>query len=460
MYKLEVTLKQHTPLIHFQHDQEGATLRASEVKPKLDRFILTKLGNGDYNKGKDKAKKNGWLIGVKPEDKIEYEKHYALNYKMNFFIGKIQEEYFIATNLIEDFVNLLEARGIKTIPQSLYFAQEKQNNGIVGHWGVNEKNWKLIPQKGILCKDNVEMKIFCLLSDLRKYIGENIREFFYVENFGTRQNKGFGSFQVENITPKEIEKEQISIESALKNNFDFVYKYNYFIPEDNYLQESFKIIQNDYQLLKAGKNHGRYAKSKLFLYGISLKNPIRWEKRIIKREIYRLSQSSNDEYQKFPYTLFVRGNNSNTFGKLNTDQKWFDKKSEFDYKYLRAVLGIAEQFEFIIYDPSEKNNKSKKKYIVKLKDSSGKIERFKSPLTFKIIDKRIYLLGNELPGNLRGDFSLFISVKGDDEYSEERKIKLTEEKISIPENFSIKDFIEFAMSDKTNGENLNYTKIL
>jgi len=51
MYNFKITLKQHTPLIHFQHDQEGATLRASEVKPKLDRFILTKLGNGDYENG-------------------------------------------------------------------------------------------------------------------------------------------------------------------------------------------------------------------------------------------------------------------------------------------------------------------------------------------------------------------------------------------------------------------------
>jgi hypothetical protein len=43
MYKLKFTLKQHTPLIHFQHDQAGATLRATEVKPKLDQFIIEKL---------------------------------------------------------------------------------------------------------------------------------------------------------------------------------------------------------------------------------------------------------------------------------------------------------------------------------------------------------------------------------------------------------------------------------
>ncbi|HIC77953.1 MAG TPA: hypothetical protein EYP02_02105, partial [Sulfurovum sp.] len=39
-FKLEFSLKQHTPLIHFQSEQFGATLRATELKPKLDRFLL------------------------------------------------------------------------------------------------------------------------------------------------------------------------------------------------------------------------------------------------------------------------------------------------------------------------------------------------------------------------------------------------------------------------------------
>lgn len=34
------TLIAQTPMIHFQHDQKGATLRATEVKPKLDRYLL------------------------------------------------------------------------------------------------------------------------------------------------------------------------------------------------------------------------------------------------------------------------------------------------------------------------------------------------------------------------------------------------------------------------------------
>ena len=38
-FKVEFTLRQHTPIIHFQSDQSGATLRATELKPKFDRFL-------------------------------------------------------------------------------------------------------------------------------------------------------------------------------------------------------------------------------------------------------------------------------------------------------------------------------------------------------------------------------------------------------------------------------------
>ena len=57
MHKLEIKLKQHTPLIHFQHDQDGATLRASEVKPKLDKYILRLLTPEEIGQGE----REGWI---------------------------------------------------------------------------------------------------------------------------------------------------------------------------------------------------------------------------------------------------------------------------------------------------------------------------------------------------------------------------------------------------------------
>ena len=42
-FKLELRLEAQMPMVHFQSQMAGATIRASEVKPKLDRFILEKL---------------------------------------------------------------------------------------------------------------------------------------------------------------------------------------------------------------------------------------------------------------------------------------------------------------------------------------------------------------------------------------------------------------------------------
>lgn len=38
-YKLTFKLKQHTPYIHFQHNHIGATLRASDLKPRIDKYL-------------------------------------------------------------------------------------------------------------------------------------------------------------------------------------------------------------------------------------------------------------------------------------------------------------------------------------------------------------------------------------------------------------------------------------
>ena len=76
--KLKVQLEAQSPIIHFQHDQAGATLRASEVKPKLDRFLLNKM---EQEAGKRVAvlkKDNGYAVMFTDKE------HNALNYRMNF----------------------------------------------------------------------------------------------------------------------------------------------------------------------------------------------------------------------------------------------------------------------------------------------------------------------------------------------------------------------------------------
>ena len=40
-YKMTIKLLAQSPMIHFQGKIDGATLRGSELKPKLDRFLIS-----------------------------------------------------------------------------------------------------------------------------------------------------------------------------------------------------------------------------------------------------------------------------------------------------------------------------------------------------------------------------------------------------------------------------------
>ena len=73
-FKLEFKLKQHTPLIHFQHDQSGATLRATELKPKLDKFVLMKIGKDLYEKFFKNYTIKQWDLSPKDLDKTVMER--------------------------------------------------------------------------------------------------------------------------------------------------------------------------------------------------------------------------------------------------------------------------------------------------------------------------------------------------------------------------------------------------
>jgi hypothetical protein len=147
----KVELKQHTPLIHFQHGQEGATLRASDLKPKLDRYLLNKLP--DYQK---------YLVGGGFAD----PDHQALDYKVH-----IVAEGKSLSPII---------KGERSIP--MFFANmgdDFDNRGLVTHRRVSLEFHSFYPA----LLDAIEL---------------NIGAFFTCTNFGMRSTKGFGSFTVEN----------------------------------------------------------------------------------------------------------------------------------------------------------------------------------------------------------------------------------------------------------------------
>lgn len=183
MKTLKVTLKQHTPLIHFQHDQEGATLRASEVKPKLDRYILSKLGDGDYEKGIGEARNYGWLIGK--------GKHTALDYKIRI----VSKERIMDINL-----NSSLNRDRKWTTEKFPL--------LLANMGGRDFKDELV---NFSLSKAVVIDLMTRNDELYNELIKQIPYFFANTNFGQRANKGFGSFTVEEI--KAYDDKEFKIDS-------------------------------------------------------------------------------------------------------------------------------------------------------------------------------------------------------------------------------------------------------
>jgi len=141
-FKVEFTLKQHTPIIHFQSEQSGATLRATELKPKFDKFLLDKVEGLPY-----KENANG---------------HKSLDYKV-----KIEPNISKASDINQK--------------ESLFF----------GNMGDGEdKKYKSYTKP-------FKIEFFSFNNKIRDAIGKHFEAFLANTNFGTRQSKGFGSFYIE-----------------------------------------------------------------------------------------------------------------------------------------------------------------------------------------------------------------------------------------------------------------------
>ena len=133
-----IELKQHTPIIHFQPDQKGATLRATELKPKLDKYIK-KIYSLDLKKnlryqlkisGSDKIhvsdpSKDGLYFGDIGTDKNTIKKEGVLHNKITLRIN---------TYFDQDLYDKIQA----ALP--VCFAMENFGTKIKGGWGITE--WK------------------------------------------------------------------------------------------------------------------------------------------------------------------------------------------------------------------------------------------------------------------------------------------------------------------------------
>ena len=424
MYKLEFTLKQHTPIIHFQHDQEGATLRVTEVKPKLDRFIIEKCKeqNIDYKK---------WLIGNGEHDALNYkiridrplDTFYFLPLALNLKPNK--EKNLIAYIKEQSKINVL------LIAPSPYFAnsdkikwQRKPNDDQIDITKTKVSDLKF----AIISKNEINVCINTVYIDLKKIIEENTTLFFFLNSFGTRQNKGFGSFMT--IDVPQINKDTLN-NIPISFGIEGLYSKKY---TGLNIQTSFSEINTFWKILKAGNSYGGYQKSDLFNYFYNLTPKIRWEKRAIKTN---MKARFNDIFNQLKYN--TENNKNRILTETDTDSNHF---------FVRALLGLAENNEFGTF-----NSRDKVKILISDKLSKEKttkekaVDRFQSPIYFKIIDNTIYmlvykinhLLQTDIDGNDREfEFKINASINRD----ETTEILTT---LKIPKNVSI---VEFLDSDK------------
>ncbi|MCT4594736.1 MAG: hypothetical protein N4A57_10780 [Anaeromicrobium sp.] len=150
MHTLPIKLQQNTPIIHFKHNDEEASIRATELKPKLDRFLIKEVFDGDKNFDKYKRYLMGYKEGKEQKD---YDGKEAFNYKV-----------------------IVCARGKRIIKENapMYFG----------------KNGKPVIHNDIC----VIIKSMSL--ELKNIIDKYKDRFFMENSFGNRTSKGYGSFSV------------------------------------------------------------------------------------------------------------------------------------------------------------------------------------------------------------------------------------------------------------------------
>lgn len=250
MHTLTITLKQHTPLIHFQHNQDGATLRATEVKPKLDRFLLKNHTNSIDDK---------WIKKSENGEK-------ALDYKI--YIEKNPNSTPVNISIEEYSAGVQGATSLVLANMGKPHHEKKQ---FVFDKAQNDYDFKII--------------IFCLYDDLQKLIAENFCKFLMRVNFGNRQTKGFGSFYLCENDPNHKNPQA---------NYWFTIDLAGLTSESDKNKRLFEHINLFWRALRAGINDGYrshgsfvttfYFKSLMFAYAHH--HNIQWEKKTIKNNIF------------------------------------------------------------------------------------------------------------------------------------------------------------------------------
>ena len=231
-FKKVFKLRQHTPLIHFQADQKGATLRATELKPRFDRFLRE--------------------VAPKEAQKFIKDKD-ALDYKI--FIEPNGNKY-----------TDIDKR------DPLFFGNMKPKDVSPQEWEKKKKRFK---QYG----HDFAITFFSYQSKLLELIDHYFEAFLANTNFGTRKSKGFGSFYLADnkFDPSLIRAERVysfTISSDWQNDIGLFY---------SFLRQGINRPKIDYN---TKKKIGTRFYAKPLIWSYAKEKGWNWEKRKIKEEFF------------------------------------------------------------------------------------------------------------------------------------------------------------------------------
>lgn len=375
-WQKEYKLVQHTPLIHFQHSEPHACLRATEVKPKLDRFLIEQLEKDDrFGDGRWKK----WFVGDGSQQSFDYMMRITPN-----------SEQVERTQSIENGIERAIARAEHRPPNASlheihknYFGNMASGNNIQDTVQAIQETFK----ESLFYKDGLTLTIRCFIPELLTFIDEHIRGFFMMHNFGTRQRKGFGSFTVD-----------INTQPNAPKGFDLVGKYcpnAYYCKLDgnvnaDALLDAVWVIS---AFLRSGFNRGEgnYVRGFVFRYFQREKNPLANDKAFVKQQVLHNV-----------YNEATRGEHLHPYG------------NNVRYRYVRGLLGTNENSRFC-RAPRGETREDRTVHNIYIHSAEG-VERFPSPLLFKPIGKFVFILPQKMPDEIFGSEFYILKKNQEEEY--------------------------------------------
>lgn len=366
IYNINIKLKQVSPMLHFQGREDGATIRATELKPKLDRFILSWIAFENSKITWDKDALNSETLMLNNCVKELIKEH------QDWFIDKTGEKHALNYK-----VRIIAGNRLNNIKDKCF-----GNAGYVLKQNKHEYSYY----------ESIFIKIKCFNESLKNKIIELFPLFIDSTAFGLQQGKGYGNYRVKKIDDKVID---YSIEENIIKIKDHFSKDN-----DDLLIYKLKLTKGlDYvAVLNAIANYNRYLKSGL-RYGrnypsVLMKKYLKMDEK--KREIINEKKAMKHKLAKnYNIDRLIR---KDFQGKsIDIDNNMNASYDEEKVYYTRGILGFAPTYTYHLSVEENKDAFNKlpvnkqgvkkmfeKSFEVQAKIEKKEISRFPSPIHFHL----------------------------------------------------------------------------